>query len=271
MSSASMIRTVDPLSATGCSMRVAVTTMVSMRTRSASSDGESAAVVAVDPRDRKEQGGHASHRNLLTPAGCAVMTTRRPPAMTVAALSSSVVTREPSAGEHEGLSPAQEVEGAPKYPFPFADNVPVPERTTRWQVSWLAHLRFRPPSRRTLQWHSGRKLLAYSCGYSPGFAPGSLLAAHRTAPPEAIVGIAAAVSIPGGASPRQRRTPCPACQKSMPRAAWMPASKGCLTARISLTRSAYSHSAGFASLPVRITLVRGERAFRPSRTSCSDR
>ena len=35
---------------------------------------------------------------------------------------------------------------------------------------------FWPPSRSNLQWLVGRKLPAYSCGYSLGFAPSSLLA-----------------------------------------------------------------------------------------------
>src|SRR5262249_29066786 len=40
----------------------------------------------------------------------------------------------------------------------------------RWQISWLAGRRFRPPSqeRTRPQWQNGQKLAAYSCGGSRG-------------------------------------------------------------------------------------------------------
>ena len=49
----------------------------------------------------------------------------------------------------------------------------------------------RPPSRSSLQWLMGRKLPAYSCGYSLGIPPSSLLAVLWTAPSGRILGTSA--------------------------------------------------------------------------------
>ena len=48
-----------------------------------------------------------------------------------------------------------------------------------------------PPSRSSLQWLIGRKLPDYSCGYSLGISPSSLLAVLWTAPSGCILGTSA--------------------------------------------------------------------------------
>ena len=161
---------------------------------------------------------------------------------------------------------------------------PTDERTTRWQVSWLADQRFLaafPEISPVAYWpQAPSSQLRVQPRIHTEF-PISRLA--QAAPSARILATQSEARQGGGGSCRrcsreagisnglrraQRLRPD---QKSMPRTAFIPAWNGCLTARISLTKSAYSHNSGLASRPVRITLVRADRASRPSMTEASDR